>query len=149
MALPALACSRAGAGRGSPGARRCGAVVFLGFHALSSALHQAPPCCAAPACCPACCHAGLLAIALPVAVIGTNFASEWESYKRRRGGSGQTTSPHLDELTEALDAHVSTVTDVEDMLESVRGAAQEGGQALRSLMHGWMVNPVGLIWPGL
>eukprot|EP00198_Chlamydomonas_reinhardtii_P001293 XP_001690628.1 predicted protein [Chlamydomonas reinhardtii] len=61
---------------------------------------------------------GLLAIALPVAVIGTNFASEWESYKRRRGGSGQTTSPHLDELTEALDAHVSTVTDVEDMLES-------------------------------
>ncbi|KAG2440760.1 hypothetical protein HXX76_003617 [Chlamydomonas incerta] len=61
---------------------------------------------------------GLLAIALPVAVIGTNFASEWESYKRRRGGSGQSTSPHLDELTEALDAHVSTVTDIEDMLES-------------------------------
>ncbi|KAG2496769.1 hypothetical protein HYH03_005177 [Edaphochlamys debaryana] len=74
----------------------------------------------------ACCMLlGILAIALPVAVIGTNFSSEWEAVTKRSGArpagpdgvASLAPSPHLEDLMNLVDEHGHNMADIEEILE--------------------------------
>ncbi|EFJ42014.1 hypothetical protein VOLCADRAFT_119547 [Volvox carteri f. nagariensis] len=94
---------------------------------------------------------GILSIALPVAVISSNFTTVWEAHHRRRRavelGLGES-SPHLGLLGGALGRHLESMKDLEDILvktlsklSDLQSALRERGAAreaeLEALLQQW------------
>ncbi|GIL52166.1 hypothetical protein Vafri_8098, partial [Volvox africanus] len=94
---------------------------------------------------------GILSIALPVAVISSNFTGLWEAYQRQQKrlevGQGEA-SLHLTDLAETLGRHLDSMKDLDSILEQTlsrlsdlqfklreRGAARE--TELESLLQQW------------
>ncbi|GIL83582.1 hypothetical protein Vretimale_10389, partial [Volvox reticuliferus] len=94
---------------------------------------------------------GILSIALPVAVISSNFTALWEAYqlqrKRLAVGQGEA-SPQLAALAESLGRHLDSMKDLDNILEqnlskmsSLQSILRERGAAreteLESLLQQW------------
>lgn len=60
---------------------------------------------------------GILALALPIAVIGTNFTNEWDEYKKRQSMQ-PSMSPNLRALLQSLGDHSSSMEDFMRMFDS-------------------------------